>query len=103
MSVVKVFKKNLNFGDAALTLEVSEVSEKNVTGGHHERTHKSGWTVGGYVHEDWYVWVNEFKATHKKYGKVWGDFEEKVYADSEEGFQDFYKNHPPSSWDYWDI
>lgn len=36
-------------------------------------------------------------------GKVWGDFEYIVYADSEEAYEDFYKNHPPEEWDYWDI
>jgi hypothetical protein len=64
---------------------------------------KSGWGIVGEIHEDWYKWVNEFEATHSIYGKVWGNFEDKVFADSEEGYEDFVKNHPPESWDYWDI
>ena len=63
----------------------------------------SGWTVTGQVHEDYYEWVNEFEATHETYGRVWGDFEYTVWADSEEGYNHFYKHHTPEEWDYWDI
>jgi len=63
----------------------------------------SGWTIQGDIHEDYYEWVNEFEAFHPFFGKVWGNFEDEVYADSEEAFEDFYKNHPPNEWDYWDI
>lgn len=59
--------------------------------------------IEGEVWEDYFEWVNEFQAVHADFGRVWGDFEDIVYADSEEGFNDFYKNHPPQSWDYWDI
>jgi hypothetical protein len=34
---------------------------------------------------------------------VWGNFEDTVFADSEEGYNHFIENHPPESWDYWDI
>jgi len=64
---------------------------------------KSGWKIEGEIHEDYYEWVNEFKAEHPTYGKVYGDFEEKVYADTKEGYEHFLENHSPSSWDYWDI
>ena len=64
---------------------------------------ESGWKVVGEIHEDYYEWVNQFEATHEKYGKVWGDFEDIVYADSKEGYENFIKNHEPESWDYWDI
>jgi hypothetical protein len=64
---------------------------------------ESGWTISGEIHEDYYEWINEFEANHELYGKVWGDFEKTVYADSEEGYLDFCKNHPVSEWDYWDI
>jgi len=63
----------------------------------------SGWTIEGDVHEDWYEWVNKFKANHPKMGRVWGDFESIVYATSNRAFKHFMKNHAPDEWDYWDI
>ena len=66
-------------------------------------THPDGWTVSGDIVEDWYEWVNEFEAVHPHFGKVWGDFETAVHADSEEGFNHFVNHHPPMEWDYWDI
>jgi hypothetical protein len=65
--------------------------------------HPDGWTISGHVQEDYYEWVNDFEASHPRFGKVWGDFGEAVHADSEEGFNDFVKNHPPREWDYDDI
>lgn len=47
--------------------------------------------------------VNYFEAKHPTYGRVWGDFEDKVSADSEEGYQHFWVHHEPEAWDYWDI
>lgn len=67
------------------------------------RTHENGWVVKGEIHENYYEWVNEFEAIHPKFGRVWGDFENEVYADSEEGFENFYKEFPPHEWDYADI
>ena len=64
---------------------------------------ESGWEISGEIHEDYYCWVNDFEAIHPTYGKVWGNFEDKVFADTEEGYNHFIKNHPPESWDYWDI
>jgi hypothetical protein len=64
---------------------------------------ESGWQVDGVIGEDYYKWVNAFEATHSVYGKVWGDFEKKVSADSKEGYENFVKNHPPEIWDYHDI
>ena len=66
-------------------------------------THDSGWTIKGEVHTDYYSWVNEFAATHPEYGRVAGDFESEVTADTAEGFAHFMKNHPPEAWDYADI
>jgi len=63
----------------------------------------SGWVIKGEIHNDWYDWVNEFEAEHPIYGKVWGDFENEVFADSEEGINNFIENHPPEEWDYHDI
>ena len=64
---------------------------------------ESGWKVSGDIQEDYYEWVNEFEAIHEKFGKVWGDFEKTVYADSKEGYNNFMENHPPEEWDYGDI
>jgi hypothetical protein len=63
----------------------------------------SGWRIEGEIQEDYYRWVNEFSATHPQYGRVWGNFEDVVYADSEEGYEHFYANHEPDAWDYLDI
>jgi hypothetical protein len=62
-----------------------------------------GWTVTGEIQEDYYEWVNDFVATHPKYGKVEGNFESSVVATSEVAYQHFIKFHPPNDWDYWDI
>ena len=91
-AVIKKFGIDFHSDSGALTLSPSDIG-----------THEDSWTVTGQIHEDYYEWVNDFEAEHPIYGRVWGDFEKKVYADCEEGFQDFYKNHAPSAWDYGDI
>ena len=92
-------------GSLARTLNVCEVSDMDPEpmGGEHTRTHESGWTITGEVHEDWFTWVNDFKATHPTLGEVKGNFEYNVYATSEEAYNHFYENHEPMDWDYWDI
>lgn len=87
----------------ALTLSPSAVTDSGAESGTHTRTNASGWTITGEIHEDYYVWVNDFRATHPKYGRVWGNFESEVHADSEEGFAHFWKHHTPEDWDYGDI
>jgi len=101
--IVKEYGKDFYSDGGALTLSTAEVTDKSYTDGTHQKTHKDGWTILGDIQEDYYKWVNEFNAVHPKFGRVWGNFEDKVYADSEEGFQDFYKNHRPEAWDYGDI
>jgi len=92
-------------GHLAHTLSAEAVRgpDSNQEVGSSSYTHESGWTISGRLYEDYFVWVNEFEATHPFFGRVWGDFEDVVYADSEEGYADFVKNHPPEEWDYWDI
>lgn len=63
----------------------------------------SGWYIEGIIHEDYYEWVNYFKAVHPEHGIVFGDFEKTVYASSEEAFNQFLKDHPYNEWDYHDI
>lgn len=65
--------------------------------------HENGWTVIGDIHEDYYTWVNEFKATHPIFGEVYGDFEKIVYATSKKTYEEFIKHFPPKEWDYGDI
>ena len=101
---------------AALTLPPSAISnfdgsvkEKDIDRKHrnlpYSRTHPrpSGWTISGQLHADWFVWVNDFDASHPHFGRVWGNFETQVHADSEEAFAHFYQHHQPEAWDYHDI
>lgn len=93
MTYTKTFHEDKTFGSWANTLQPEDL------GFHSE----SGWTIEGEVHEDWYEWVNFFTATHPVYGKIEGDFEDTVTAETHEAFEHFYKHHPPTEWDYWDI
>lgn len=63
----------------------------------------SGWKISGKVHEDYYTWVNDFEAVHKKYGVVKGCFETEVEATSKEALEHFKKHHPVDVWDYYEI
>lgn len=103
--ITKEYGKDFKSDGGALTLSASEVepytSEWNSP--EYSKTHPDGWIITAKVQEDYYEWINDFKAEHPIYGKVWGNFQDKVYADSEEGYQHFYKNHTPNAWDYGDI
>lgn len=92
MNKKNAFKVEFERNGMACTLETEHIG-----------THESGWTIKGQIVEDYFVWVNEFTASHPLYGKVCGDFETVVYASSEEAYKHFLKNHPPSTWDYQDI
>ena len=88
----------------ALTLPTESVSEiGHVQNQVQIKTHESGWTIKAQTHEDYYEWVNFFEATHPTFGRVYGDFEDKVFADTEAAFAHFFENHPPEAWDYGDI
>jgi len=99
------FKSSCDDGlGGALTLSHTDIcNDVNIKEGTHSLTHESGWTITGELEEDYFVWVNDFHATHPTYGRVWGNFETEVFADSEEGYQHFWANHEPESWDYGDI
>ena len=86
------FSKQFENKSGALTLSANDIG-----------THKDGWTVIGFILQDHCSWVNDFSASHELYGRVWGDFEQTIFADSEEGLNDFVKNHPPKGWNYRDI
>jgi hypothetical protein len=101
--ITKKFGVDFEIGDGALTLHPSEVTETDAESGIHTRTHADGWTITGEIHEDYYTWVNAFEATHPTLGRVWGDFENEVFADNDAGFAHFYKHHQPEAWDYGDI
>ncbi len=100
--VVKKFGVHFHSDGGALTLSADEVTDGPSTGAH-KKTHSDGWTITGVVSEDYYTWVNDFEASHPVHGKVWGNFEEEVHADSEEGFGHFNTYHAPEAWDYGDI
>ncbi len=95
----------VQFPSIAITFPPEMVYENwpEHTTGTFERTHPSGWTIKGKIVEDYYYWVNDFEATHPVFGRVMGNFEEALQCDSEEGLQDFVRNHPPQVWDYHDI
>lgn len=101
--ITKRFGIDFFSGGGALTLPVSAVSKDQPSGGEHSLKHKSGWIIKGFVHEDYYTWVNEFEATHPKLGRVWGDFESEVHATSQKAFAHFWEYHEPEAWDYMDI
>lgn len=88
----------------AHTLRAEDVCEDHDSQvGHCTRTHATGWTISGVVKEDWYYWVNDFEAHHPDFGRVWGNFEEAVFADTESGYEAFCAAHPKHVWDYADI
>lgn len=84
-------------------MSASEVTDSGAEDGTHTKTHADGWTITGEIHEDYYVWVNDFRATHPELGTVEGNFEHEVKASSEEAFAHFWKHHEPVAWDYHDI
>lgn len=68
-----------------------------------QRTHDSGWTIKGRICHDYASWVNDFEANHPQLGRVWGNFENEVYATSDQAFRHFFEHHQPEAWDYQDI
>ena len=103
-------------GAAALTLPISSVTnDPNLESGIHSLAHASGWTITGEIMNDYYSWINEFTATHPLYGKIKGNFETTVTADSEEALNHFVLTNTrpasgkalvgrfPEAWDYHDI
>lgn len=91
-------------GSMAYTLSAEEVcADHDSQVGLHVRMHKDGWIISGAIYEDYFYWVNDFVAFHPTFGRVAGNFEDKVEADSEEAYQDFFEKHTPESWDYHDI
>lgn len=104
--VTKSFGIDFFSEGGALTLSPSVVEDNNVELPDYvefTKTHENGWTITAFISENYYRWVNEFSAVHPVFGNVWGDFQNFVYADSEEGFQDFYNKFPPNEGDYHDI
>ena len=88
----------------AHTLNAEEVCENHGgKTGDSQRLHADGWLIAGHVKEDYYYWVNDFKASHPTFGRVWGNFEVEVFADSKEAYDAFVASHGPQTWDYWDI
>lgn len=113
MPIIKRFGVHFNYpgdgvGYSAYTLHAESIceahmKEEDVRDIVYSRTHPDGWTISAKPKADWFVWVSEFDAIHPQYGRVWGNFEVSVEADSEEGFTHFFENHTPYAWDYGDI
>lgn len=103
--VIKRFGSDFYSDGGALTLNPSQVTDNpdDAESGTCTRTHDSGWTITGKLQEEYYVWVNEFTATHPELGRVEGDFEKEVRATSDEAFAHFWKHHEPEAWDYYEI
>ena len=103
--ITKKIGVDFKSGEGTLILKPSEVTEleKYEDAKEYSRTHEDGWTITGFIWSDYFYWVNEFSASHPIFGKVWGDFENEVFADSEEGYNDFLNNHAPEEWDFGDI
>lgn len=60
------------------------------------KQHDSGWQICGLICKDETAnYIYNWLAVHPKYGRVLGDFDSNVYADTDEGFKHFYKHHPP--------
>lgn len=89
--IVKEHGKDFFSEEGALTLSPYDVGARKDD----LVIHEDGWAIKGEIIEDYTCWVEDFSAIHPRFGRVWGNFEGKVYADSEEGFQDFYAHHPP--------
>lgn len=91
MTIIVEYQKD--FDHQARTLDPDDL-------GYHE---KSGWTIEGHVWVDYYGWINDFVATHPVYGRIEGDFEVSVTAESQEALDHFLEHHPYLEWDYYDI
>ena len=87
----------------AHTLNPGEVCDLGGVTGEYTKKHKDGWTIKARIVEDWFYWINDFEAVHPRYGRVYGNFENEVFADSLKGFKHFVKYHKPETWDYQDI
>jgi len=102
--ITKRFGVDFHSDAGALTLDQDAVTnDASVKAGEHSKTHDSGWTITGELHENRFVWVSEFYAIHDQYGRIEGDFENEVTAESEEAFSHFLKHHKPIAWNYGDI
>jgi hypothetical protein len=86
------------------TLNPEEVvSDHQYETGLYCHRHPDKWMIKGIIYEDAYYWVEDFVAYHPKYKFVFGNFEEDVYASSEEAYKDFISKHTPHTWDGGDI
>lgn len=97
------FGKDFSSMGGALTLNPEEVQDGERRIGEFSKTHPDGWTIRGLVKVDYYYYVNDFYASHPKFGDVFGNFEKEVWAEKKTGFKDFFKKHKPLDWDYNDI
>lgn len=69
----------------------------------HTLEHKDGWTISAIIEYDYYVWIESFRAYHPKYGKIYGDLNNLIKAESIEAYEHFIKYHPIKKFDLHDI
>lgn len=91
--------------DNRRTLKISDVCDvENPKNGiyikHHEKT---GWTIIGKILQDWLIWVETFEAHHPEHGLIFGSFDNKVYADSKDCYENFVSSHKYVEWNADDI
>lgn len=88
----------------AHTLSADEVCDNHDSQtGLSSRTHGDQWSISGVIKEDRFYWVNDFEASHPVFGRVWGNFEATVFADSKKAYLAFRAAHSPQAWYYEDI
>jgi len=65
----------------------------------YKKKHPSGWKISAKINEDYILFISDFKASHPHYGKLYGDYDKIIYAESDEAYNHFIENHPPDMHD----
>lgn len=68
------------------------------------KQHRSGWTISAKLVNDGscLTHIREFTARHKTFGKIHGDYGNRVFAESKTALENFMKCHPPEQYDTFD-
>ena len=114
MTITLSFGKDFGIGlddRTIIILDPSEVSD-NINCESDEEFHRDvvygkyhpdGWTIKAKLEADYYVSIEEFEADHPIYGKIKGRLDDKIVADSLEGWKHFSNYHPLREFDCGDI
>lgn len=60
----------------------------------HTKNHEDGWTISAKIEHYHYVWIETFKASHPKYGRIYGNLNESIKVQSLKAYEHFIKYHP---------